>query len=85
MHFYRLTPDNRILMGGGPGFVPFGGRMHHDADPGAWRHLEEFIGRTFPTLRGIPIAYRWGGAFSVTADSTPLRLTLMPPTATWSA
>jgi glycine/D-amino acid oxidase-like deaminating enzyme len=71
MHFYRLTPDNRILMGGGPGFVPFGGNMNHDAHPAAWKHLEEFIGTTFPALRGIGIAYRWGGGFSVTANSTP--------------
>lgn len=71
MHFYRLTPDNRLLMGGGPGFVPFGGRMTHDAYPAAWQHLEDFIGTTFPALRGIGISHRWGGAFSVTADSTP--------------
>lgn len=71
MHFYRLTPDNRLLMGGGPGFVPLGGRMNHDAHPAAWRHLEEFIATTFPGLAGIKIAHRWGGAFSVTADSTP--------------
>ena len=71
MHFYRLTPDNRMLMGGGPGFVPFGGRMDHDAHPAAWQHLEEFIGTTFPALRGIRIDYRWGGGFSVTANSTP--------------
>ena len=71
MHFYRLTPDNRMLMGGGPGFVPFGGRMDHDAHPAAWQHLEEFIGATFPALRGIHIDCRWGGAFSVTANSTP--------------
>ncbi|WP_072371678.1 FAD-dependent oxidoreductase [Hyphomicrobium sp. NDB2Meth4] len=71
MHFYRLTPDNRLLMGGGPGFVPLGGRMNHDTHPAAWRHLEEFIATTFPGLAGIKIAHRWGGAFSVTADSTP--------------
>lgn len=71
MHFYRLTPDNRLLMGGGPGFVPFGGRLNYDAYPPAWEHLEAFIGKTFPALRGIKIDYRWGGAFSVTADSTP--------------
>ncbi len=71
MHFYRLTPDNRLLMGGGPGFVPFGGRMTHDAHPAAWEHLEDFVGTTFPGLRGVKIAHRWGGAFSVTADSTP--------------
>jgi glycine/D-amino acid oxidase-like deaminating enzyme len=71
MHFYRLTPDGRLLAGGGPGLVPFAGNMDSDASPKAWRHLERFIGDTFPSLRGIGIAYRWGGAFSVTSDSTP--------------
>jgi glycine/D-amino acid oxidase-like deaminating enzyme len=71
MHFYRLTPDNRILAGGGPGRIPFAGRMHHDASPRTWAHLERFIGATFPALEGIRITHRWGGAFSVTSDSTP--------------
>jgi glycine/D-amino acid oxidase-like deaminating enzyme len=71
MHFFRLTPDNRILAGGGPGRIPFAGRMHHDASPKAWAHLERFIGTTFPPLEGLRITHRWGGAFSVTSDSTP--------------
>ena len=71
MHFYRLTPDNRLLVGGGPGLVPYGGSMDHDANPKAWEHLERFITATFPALAGIRVTHRWGGAFSVTADSTP--------------
>jgi glycine/D-amino acid oxidase-like deaminating enzyme len=71
MHFYRLTPDGRLLVGGGPGRVPFRGRMDNDAYPAAWKHLEQFIATTFPALAGIGIDYRWGGAFSVTSDSTP--------------
>ena len=71
MHYYRLTRDGRILAGGGPGFIPFAGRMDNDARPKAWSHLERFIGQTFPPLRNIPIAHRWGGAFSVTLNSTP--------------
>jgi glycine/D-amino acid oxidase-like deaminating enzyme len=71
MHFYRLTPDNRILAGGGPGYIPFGSSMDHDASPKAWAHLERFITATFPQLEGIRITHRWGGAFSVTFDSTP--------------
>jgi glycine/D-amino acid oxidase-like deaminating enzyme len=71
MHFFRLTPDNRLLVGGGPGFVPFGYSMQHDAYPKAWEHLERFMGTTFPAVRGIRVTHRWGGAFSVTADSTP--------------
>ena len=84
MHFYRLTPDNRLLMGGGPGFVPLWGRMHHDAYPAAFEHLETFIGTTFPALHGIGIAYRWGGPFSVTGDSTPLIGTLHGGAAAYS-
>ncbi len=71
MHFYRLTRDGRLLAGGGPGLVPFAGHMNNDASPKAWKHLEQFIGETFPALKGIGIDYRWGGAFSVTSDSTP--------------
>ena len=76
MHFYRLTPDGRLLVGGGPGQVPYGGNMDNDAYPKAWNHLEAFIGKTFPALNGIKIQYRWGGAFSVTSDSTPQIKTL---------
>jgi glycine/D-amino acid oxidase-like deaminating enzyme len=71
MHFCRLTADNRLLVGGGPGRMPFGARMDHDASPRTWAHLEAFIARTFPQLAGIRITHRWGGAFSVTFDSTP--------------
>jgi glycine/D-amino acid oxidase-like deaminating enzyme len=71
MHFYRLTPDNRILAGGGPGLVPYGGNMDHDSHPKAWAHLERFITTTFPQLAGLRVTHRWGGAFSVTANSTP--------------
>jgi glycine/D-amino acid oxidase-like deaminating enzyme len=71
MHFYRLTPDGRLLVGGGPGVVPYAGNMDNDAYPTAWNHLEQFIGTTFPALRHIGIDYQWGGAFSVTSNSTP--------------
>jgi len=71
MHFYRLTGDGRIVVGGGPGLVPFGRNMNLESYPKAWAHLERFIGDTFPVLRGIPITHRWGGAFSMTPDLTP--------------
>ncbi len=71
MHFYRLTADGRLLVGGGPGVVPYAGNMDNDAYPKAWDHLVQFIGTTFPALRGIGVDYRWGGAFSVTSNSTP--------------
>lgn len=71
MHFFRLTPDSRILAGGGPGLVPFAGNMDHDTSPKAFAHLERFVNDTFPALGGVRIAHRWGGAFSATADFTP--------------
>jgi glycine/D-amino acid oxidase-like deaminating enzyme len=84
MHFFRLTPDNRLLVGGGPGFIPFAGNMQNDSYPKAWEHLERFIGETFPALRGIRITHRWGGAFSVTSDSTPQIGTLHDGAAVYS-
>lgn len=71
IHYYRLSPDNRLLMGGGPVGLGFGARMNYDSSESAWRHLEEHIGYVFPALKGIKITHRWGGPFSVTVDLTP--------------
>lgn len=71
VHYYRLTPDDRLLMGGGPVGLAVGRDMNRDSSPAAWSHLEEHIGDLFPQLRGIGISHRWGGPFSVTTDLTP--------------
>ncbi len=71
IHYYRLTPENRLLMGGGPVGLSYGDDMKRDADPNAWRHLEEHIAWLFPALKGIRVTHRWGGPFSVTLDLTP--------------
>ena len=71
IHYYRLTPDRRLLMGGGPVGLSFGANMDRDASPAAWAHLEGHIAELFPSLRGIAITHRWGGPFSVTIDLTP--------------
>jgi glycine/D-amino acid oxidase-like deaminating enzyme len=71
IHYYRLTPDDRLLMGGGPVGLAFGRDMNRDANPAAWAHLEEHVESLFPALRGVGIAHRWGGPFSVTTDLTP--------------
>ncbi|MCO5316765.1 MAG: FAD-binding oxidoreductase [Solirubrobacterales bacterium] len=71
IHYYRRTPDNRILMGGGPVGFGYGRDMDRDANPKAWRHLEDHITTLFPDLAGVKIDYRWGGPFSVTTDLTP--------------
>ena len=71
IHYYRITPDNRLLMGGGPVGLSYGDDMERDSNVAAWTHLEQHIGQVFPALKGARIAYRWGGPFSVTADLTP--------------
>jgi glycine/D-amino acid oxidase-like deaminating enzyme len=71
IHYYRITPDKRIVMGGGPVGLRYGNDLDADIDEGAWRHLEEHIGWLWPHLRDVRIARRWGGPFSVTLDLTP--------------
>lgn len=71
VHYYRLTPDNRLLMGGGPVGFGYGRDMDRDSNPDAWSHLEGHIRRLFPSLAGARIEHRWGGPFSVTPDLTP--------------
>ena len=71
IHYYRLTPDHRIVMGGGPVGLTWANSLYHDDDQAAWKHLEAHIAFLFPHLKGIRITHRWGGPFSVTADLTP--------------
>ena len=70
IHYYRLTPDRRVVIGGGPVGLT-AGDLDRDRDEGAWRHLEEHLHWLWPHLDRVEITHRWGGAFSVTADLTP--------------
>lgn len=71
IHYYRITPDQRIVMGGGPVGLGRGGGLDHDRDEAAWRHLEEHLRWLWPHLSGVAVTHRWGGPFSVTMDLTP--------------
>jgi glycine/D-amino acid oxidase-like deaminating enzyme len=71
IHYYRLTPDKRIVMGGGPVGLTYSGGLDADSDEKAWRHLEEHIHWLWPHLGAVEITHRWGGPFSVTMDLTP--------------
>jgi len=71
IHYYRLTPDQRIVMGGGPVGLTYAGSLDADSDEKAWRHLEDHIHFLWPHLRDLQITHRWGGPFSVTTDLTP--------------
>jgi glycine/D-amino acid oxidase-like deaminating enzyme len=64
-HYYRLTPDGRILFGGYEAVYRFGNRVD---DAGLSRHpavhgvLARHLLETFPALEGIGITHAWGGA-----------------------
>jgi glycine/D-amino acid oxidase-like deaminating enzyme len=71
IHYYRLTPDRRIVLGGGPVGLPARNSLDVDTDERAWRHLEEHLMWLWPHLDRVRVTHRWGGPFSVTADLTP--------------
>jgi glycine/D-amino acid oxidase-like deaminating enzyme len=72
MHYYRLTPDNRLLVGGGDAYYFYNDEMGVDKHASTFDHLERFISITFPGLRGIKITHHWGGPISATLDMTPV-------------
>ena len=63
-HYYRLTPDGRILFGGYEAVYRFGNRVD---DRRLTRHppthgmLVQHLLETFPALEGIGITHAWGG------------------------
>ena len=66
IHYYRLTPHKRIVLGGGPVGLTANGNLDRDSDEQAWRHLEEHLHWLWPHLADVAITHRWGGPFSVT-------------------
>jgi len=72
IHYYRLTHDNRIAMGGGDVSVGYGADLDKDRNEKIFRHLEAHITEIFPQLEGIGITHRWGGPVSVTLDMAPV-------------
>ncbi len=64
VNYYRLTPDGRLLFGGGERYTPT-----PPADMAAF--VRPHIERAFPTLAGRRIDYAWGGLVSVTTSRLP--------------
>jgi glycine/D-amino acid oxidase-like deaminating enzyme len=62
-HYYRLTPDRRILWGGYDAIYHFGRSIAPDHDDRAetFRTLARNFAETFPQLDGIRFTHRWSG------------------------
>jgi glycine/D-amino acid oxidase-like deaminating enzyme len=71
VHYFRVTVDGRITMGGGDATMPGGESLDHDFSPKLWLHCEDHLKWIFPELRDVSIDYRWGGPVSVNLDLTP--------------
>jgi len=71
IHYYRLTPDNRLVIGGGPVGLTYANSLYADESESAWEHLRQHMELLFPSFKGVRITHRWGGPFSVTLNLTP--------------
>ncbi len=72
IHYYRLTRDNRIVMGGGDVSIGYGTNLDLDMNEKIFAHLERHVIDVFPQLKGIQFTHKWGGPVSVTVDMAPV-------------
>jgi glycine/D-amino acid oxidase-like deaminating enzyme len=71
VHYFRLTADNRLAMGGSDVSIAFGADMERDLNEHVFEDLERDVLRLFPALKDIRFADRWGGPVSVPIDMAP--------------
>ncbi len=73
VHYFRTTPDGRVLMGSASGPIGFGGRVDrrftHDVP--TVRRAEAALRRLLPGLDGARIERAWGGPIDVSSDHLP--------------
>lgn len=62
--YFRLTPDHRLLFGGGCTYL---GGIPKDVASATRPYLE----RAFPQLRGVEFEFAWGGHIDVSMKRTP--------------
>jgi glycine/D-amino acid oxidase-like deaminating enzyme len=72
IHYYRLTADNRIVMGGGDVSLSYGTKLDKDLNEKTFTHLKNHVTEVFPQLKGIRFTHQWGGPVSITTDMTPV-------------
>ena len=67
LHYYRLTPDNRMLFGGRAAFFP--------ESESTVRESAELLRRgmigVYPQLRNTKVEFAWGGTLDFTLDVMP--------------
>jgi glycine/D-amino acid oxidase-like deaminating enzyme len=64
LDYFRRTPDNRLLFGGGCTYL---GGMPKDIAAAT----RPFLERVFPQLKGVDLEFAWGGHIDLTLNRTP--------------
>lgn len=85
-HYYRPTPDGRVLFGGWDATYHFGGRVDPSLErrPATHRLLARHLVETFPQLDGVEISHAWGGPIDSTTRFTPTFGTAMDGRLGWA-
>jgi glycine/D-amino acid oxidase-like deaminating enzyme len=84
VHYFRLTADNRLAMGGSAVSISYGRNMQHDLNPHVFADLERDVVWFFPGLKGVKFTHRWGGPVSVPVDLAPAIGSIGSPRALYS-
>jgi glycine/D-amino acid oxidase-like deaminating enzyme len=73
LHYFRTTPDGRVLMGAGAGRIGYGGKVdgRFFSDAAVGRRAEAGLRRLLPGLAGVRVERSWGGPIDVSADRLP--------------
>jgi glycine/D-amino acid oxidase-like deaminating enzyme len=71
VHYYRLTADNRIVMGGRDVSLSKGFDMDRDHNDKIFEGLRNDVVEIFPPLKNINFSDAWGGPVSVPIDMAP--------------
>jgi glycine/D-amino acid oxidase-like deaminating enzyme len=73
LHYFRTTPDGRVLMGSASGPIGFGGRVdgRFSADRPTVARAEAGLRRLLPGLSAARVERAWGGPIDVSSDHLP--------------
>jgi glycine/D-amino acid oxidase-like deaminating enzyme len=73
LHYFRTTPDHRILLGWGGGRLAYGSRLNGrvEVDPEVAAETHAALVRLFPALAGRRIDRAWGGPIDVSPSHIP--------------
>lgn len=67
LHYFRLTPDRRVLFGGRARFVPESPSTIEESTA----VLRQGMLAVFPQLRDVRVEYAWGGTLDFAFDALP--------------